>query len=202
MSAYWPWWLGALGLSAVTVLSWLILGRLLGVSGSWGRLASRAEERALERVEAPLRRNAMAMEDALLAATLAQFGEQATYKTVAAPHVSRATVTAPQRVSLSVHLTFLLAMAVGGFAAAAGTGQLQLHFDLGAVHTRLFGNDALTWALLLAGGALVGFGTQMAGGCTSGHGLSGASRLVPASLIATASFFGTAAAVSLLIGMV
>jgi hypothetical protein len=52
---------------------------------------------------------------------------------------------------------------------------------------------------LLVGGIFVGAGTSMAGGCTSGHGLVGCARLQPGSLVATASFFGTAIAVSLLL---
>lgn len=42
---------------------------------------------------------------------------------------------------------------------------------------------------LLAGGFLVGFGARYAGGCTSGHSISGISNLNPASLLATACFF-------------
>jgi hypothetical protein len=203
MMQYWPWWAGAVGLGGVTVLSWFMLGRLLGVSGSWARLAGRGEERELEKVEAPFRQNRAAMEDALLAATLAEFGERAALNTLAASGRSAAGVRAATtaRTSWGTHVTFLLAMGVGGFLAALSSGQFQLHFDLGTLHTRLFGNDSMTWLLLLLGGGLVGFGTQMAGGCTSGHGLSGASRLVPASLIATVAFFGTAVAVSFLIEM-
>jgi uncharacterized membrane protein YedE/YeeE len=37
-------------------------------------------------------------------------------------------------------------------------------------------------------GLLVGFGTRMGNGCTSGHGVCGISRLAPRSLIATATF--------------
>jgi hypothetical protein len=46
--------------------------------------------------------------------------------------------------------------------------------------------------LLAAAGVLVGFGTRMGGGCTSGHGVCGISRLSTRSLIATAMFMGTA----------
>lgn len=42
---------------------------------------------------------------------------------------------------------------------------------------------------LAFGGALVGFGTRYAGGCTSGHTISGISNLNPASMVATAAFF-------------
>lgn len=41
---------------------------------------------------------------------------------------------------------------------------------------------------LLAGGLLVGFGTRLGSGCTSGHGVCGMSRLSPRSLLATAIF--------------
>jgi uncharacterized membrane protein YedE/YeeE len=50
--------------------------------------------------------------------------------------------------------------------------------------------------LLVAAGVLIGFGARTAGGCTSGNGLSGNAMLSPASLVATATFFGTAIAVS------
>ena len=47
--------------------------------------------------------------------------------------------------------------------------------------------DASTGALVLAG-LLVGVGTRYGGGCTSGHGVCGISRLSPRSLAATATF--------------
>ena len=43
------------------------------------------------------------------------------------------------------------------------------------------------WALI-AGGLLVGFGTRMGSGCTSGHGVCGISRLSPRSMAATGLF--------------
>ena len=42
--------------------------------------------------------------------------------------------------------------------------------------------------MLIAAGLLVGVGTRYAGGCTSGHGVCGLSRLSPRSLVATLSF--------------
>lgn len=44
-------------------------------------------------------------------------------------------------------------------------------------------------AILLLGGILVGFGTRYAGGCTSGHAISGLSNLQLPSLIAVIGFF-------------
>ena len=42
--------------------------------------------------------------------------------------------------------------------------------------------------LLIIGGALVGFGTRLSSGCTSGHGISGISRFSLRSIIATITF--------------
>ena len=42
--------------------------------------------------------------------------------------------------------------------------------------------------LLVAGGLLVGFGTRLGNGCTSGHGVCGLARLSPRSLAAVATF--------------
>jgi uncharacterized protein len=48
--------------------------------------------------------------------------------------------------------------------------------------------------LVIAAGLIVGFGTRLANGCTSGHGVCGLSRLSIRSLIATVTFIGTGAA--------
>jgi uncharacterized membrane protein YedE/YeeE len=45
------------------------------------------------------------------------------------------------------------------------------------------------WGILLLGGLLVGFGTRWAGGCTSGHAITGLSNLQLPSLIAVIGFF-------------
>lgn len=45
---------------------------------------------------------------------------------------------------------------------------------------------------VLAGGLLVGFGTRLGSGCTSGHGLCGMARLSRRSVAATVTFFGVA----------
>ncbi|XBQ16696.1 MAG: YeeE/YedE family protein [Oceanicaulis sp.] len=47
--------------------------------------------------------------------------------------------------------------------------------------------------LLIAAGLLVGIGTQMGSGCTSGHGVCGISRLSPRGIAATATFMATGA---------
>ena len=59
--------------------------------------------------------------------------------------------------------------------------------------TEFFGSDAWsnpkTLLLLIIGGFLVGFGARYAGGCTSGHAISGLSNLQLPSLIAVIGFF-------------
>jgi uncharacterized protein len=52
-----------------------------------------------------------------------------------------------------------------------------------------------SWAIVVAAGLLVGFGTRLAGGCTSGHGVCGIARLSARSLVATTVFMATAVAV-------
>ncbi len=46
--------------------------------------------------------------------------------------------------------------------------------------------------VLVAAGLLVGFGTRLGSGCTSGHGLCGVARLSRRSIVATSVFFGVA----------
>ena len=65
---------------------------------------------------------------------------------------------------------------------------------LGALAIR-FGTDwepavFASWPVLVVAGLLVGFGTRMGSGCTSGHGVCGLSRLSPRSLVATLAFMG------------
>lgn len=45
---------------------------------------------------------------------------------------------------------------------------------------------------VILGGFLVGFGTRIGNGCTSGHGVCGVGRLAPRSIVASAVFFGCA----------
>jgi uncharacterized membrane protein YedE/YeeE len=50
------------------------------------------------------------------------------------------------------------------------------------------------WTAVIAGGLLVGFGTRLASGCTSGHGVCGLSRLSLRSAVATGLFMAAAMA--------
>lgn len=70
----------------------------------------------------------------------------------------------------------LLGVALGGALSALAGGRTRLRVERGAgasVRLRL--------SLALAGGALVGFASRMAGGCTSGQALSGGALLLAGS---------------------
>jgi len=51
-----------------------------------------------------------------------------------------------------------------------------------------------SWIVIVAAGLMVGFGTRLGGGCTSGHGICGVARLSSRSIAATAIFMLTAIA--------
>jgi uncharacterized membrane protein YedE/YeeE len=73
-----------------------------------------------------------------------------------------------------------------------------------ALYTRLFPAPFspqvdLSAMSLVVGGFLVGFGTRMGGGCTSGHGICGIARLSVRSLIATAVFLAAGIATVFLV---
>jgi uncharacterized protein len=68
---------------------------------------------------------------------------------------------------------------------------------LGTLAVRLVGGDSVSvslqapaWGLVVAG-LLVGYGTRLGSGCTSGHGVCGIARLSPRSLAATLTFMAT-----------
>jgi len=48
-----------------------------------------------------------------------------------------------------------------------------------------------SYPVLVAAGLLVGVGTRYGGGCTSGHGVCGVSRVSPRSIVATLAFMAT-----------
>ncbi|VAW74170.1 hypothetical protein MNBD_GAMMA13-744, partial [hydrothermal vent metagenome] len=57
MTGYMPWWMGALALSSVVTGFWFMLGRSLGVSGSWSRVVTWREGISVALAEAPFRAN-------------------------------------------------------------------------------------------------------------------------------------------------
>ncbi|MDW4496843.1 YeeE/YedE family protein [Sulfitobacter sp. D35] len=70
-------------------------------------------------------------------------------------------------------------------ALVAVPAALQLAGPTGA-DTNITGN----WAVIILAGLLVGIGTRIGNGCTSGHGVCGISRLSPRGIIATLIYMG------------
>jgi len=192
---YLPFWAVGLVLSGVVVTHVLLTRRLLAMSSRFTALVNRAREGP-----APAEPE---MSDAELVAALAdatrsQFGDGAV---AAASAESEPSPSPLPPDTAATHLVFLGSLALGGLLSfvLAGGGAPSAALR-SASFTALFGSGPLAWAVLLGGGVLVGFGTRMAGGCTSGHGLCGVSRFQPGSLVATAAFFGMGIAVSFLMG--
>lgn len=107
-------------------------------------------------------------------------------------------------------LLFVLGAIVGGFIAsnfltpenyyvAISEATIESIHKLGVDHTSgLLPKGLFNWESLLTlqgfvsivvGGFLIGFGTRYAGGCTSGHSITGISNLQIPSMVATAFFF-------------
>ena len=77
-------------------------------------------------------------------------------------------------------VVFVAGLLLGAFAymlAAGGTIPVQMQASL---------------PVLVVAGLLVGFGTRLGSGCTSGHGVCGIARLSRRSIVATSVFFGVA----------
>jgi uncharacterized protein len=94
---------------------------------------------------------------------------------------------------------FALGIVVGGGLFALVSGGPDFH-GYGWLTANLHGSAQIVIGpILVAAGLLIGFGAKLAGGCTSGNGLSGSAMFSPSALAATATFFATAIAVSFLI---
>ncbi|GGS70653.1 YeeE/YedE family protein [Streptomyces cinerochromogenes] len=211
MSGYWPWWAGAAGLALITINYALTTDRSFGVSSAWDRVLHWRRERRLEEMDAEFT-DERALADALAAATAEHFGTSPTappapygtsqlLETGAEPTVNEDTsVTNPGPAPLVTQAALLISIFFGGLIAAVTSGRFHLRFDMGpGFRNVVTAHPATMTVLLFLGGVLVGFGTRLAGGCSSGHGLNGCGRLRPVSLVATAVFFGTAVAVSFLL---
>lgn len=192
MMHYWPFWLGGSALSALMVLHWLLVGRLMGVSGRFTEIVDALRFRKT-RSESMSDAEYLA---ALEAATLAEFGDVALLQPAGNQCAEQpdepkdvAVPTGPQ--PLAAQLLFLGFLIFGGFLASLSSGGFAVTLGLRSdLVTHYFGRPLPGQIVaLLIGGMLVGFGTRMAGGCTTGHGLCGVSRFQSGSIAATASFF-------------
>src|SRR5215211_1176977 len=90
----------------------------------------------------------------------------------------------------------------GCFTLAAGDKVWRLAFIAGLILAPVAGGllgyplpapqMPASWVTIAVAGLLVGFGTRLGGGCTSGHGVCGIARVSPRSIAATIVFMVTA----------
>jgi uncharacterized membrane protein YedE/YeeE len=190
-----PFWLGGLALGGVAVWSWWLEGRPLGVSGQVTRVVEAVAEPEFEReAKAFADRDPDDVMAALLAATAAELGEP----------IERDPAEVDTRLTLQKHVPvgyrglFLLFLGLGAATAALVDGSFAPRWTLGPTFEGFIGEGWPSALALVGGGIAVGFGTRMAGGCTTGHGLVGCARLRPRSVLATAVFLATAIMFTLL----
>jgi uncharacterized membrane protein YedE/YeeE len=86
--------------------------------------------------------------------------------------------------------SFRIAFLVGLGAAALA---LRLFHPAAFASEVSLGGGAVPIALVAGAGLLVGYGTRLGNGCTSGHGVCGVSRLSKRSIVATMTFMATGA---------
>jgi uncharacterized protein len=195
---YWPGWLGGVALASVMVLHWFGIGRMMAVSGRVTAIVDRLRFRGEEEGDDGGEMTQEELLAAIRAETTARFGSDA----LTAP---TGTDTVPEKRAPQPFLThplLFLSLAAGGLLATATSGAPTFMLR-GVGFTNLVGGSPLLASVvLLFGGVLVGFGTRMAGGCTSGHGLCGVSRGERGSLLATIAFFGAGVLTSFALGSI
>lgn len=89
-------------------------------------------------------------------------------------------------------LWFTVGLPLGGLLALLTSpgGTFAPSFDMGAMYESVL--PAAPWAkaaVLTLGGVAIGYGSRLAGGCTSGHSIVGMALLNPPSIVASAGFF-------------
>lgn len=83
----------------------------------------------------------------------------------------------------------VLGIFIGAFLSTKLSGQLRAEW-VPAAWAAAFGHEPVVrWVVALIGGVIMGFGARWAGGCTSGHGISGTLQLAVSSWIAVICFF-------------
>jgi len=88
----------------------------------------------------------------------------------------------------SWRLPLLAGLVVGGAISAVLGGGWEPTWALGMFDRDIGFGPAGKLAWMFIGGLLIGFGTRLAGGCTSGHGIFGLANLERPSLVSTVTF--------------
>lgn len=91
---------------------------------------------------------------------------------------ARATGIADSGAPRNVAIAFVIGLPLGALLISQTVGTVNVNFP------------ASIWPLII-GGLLVGYGTRLGSGCTSGHGVCGLSRLSPRSMVASGLFMAS-----------
>lgn len=86
---------------------------------------------------------------------------------------------------------FLGGLVLGGVLSAALGGGWEPFWDLGMFDTEVGLGPAGKLGWMFGGGVLIGFGTRMAGGCTSGHGLFGMANLERSGIVTSLAYMAS-----------
>lgn len=87
------------------------------------------------------------------------------------------------------HWMLVLGVIIGALISSKLSGQFQFSWIPAQWRVMVGDNHFVRWLVALSGGVIMGFGARWAGGCTSGHGISGTLQLAVSSWLAAASFF-------------
>ena len=96
-------------------------------------------------------------------------------------------------------LPLLAGLVLGGALSAVLGGGWEPIWALGVFDRAIALGPAGKLAWMFVGGLLIGFGTRLAGGCTSGHGIFGLANFERPSLLSTVSFMAAGIATTQLI---
>jgi uncharacterized membrane protein YedE/YeeE len=88
---------------------------------------------------------------------------------------------------------------IGSLLSALASGQLAIEWTPGRWVAAFGATSATRWVVALVGGIFMGFGSRWAGGCTSGHGISGALQMAVSSWVSAICFFVGGIAAAMLI---
>ena len=97
-----------------------------------------------------------------------------------------------RKIKLQINWQWMLVFGVviGSFLSALISDDLQVGVWVPSLWASAFGDSAVLRVLVaFAGGVILGFGARFAGGCTSGHGISGTMQLAVSSWISAIFFF-------------
>lgn len=202
----WPGWVGGAVISAVVVTLLMTRNRQLGVSSCYAFAIDRANdwfEDRKKKTEPPASAFPIPA-TAPVSDNPDEFPNPADFPMPGAFPMPSANASSTIQDESSWPTVFLGGILLGGIvsgilARTFSSTSLALNFDYAGFDALWKLSPLAKAAVLFGGGILVGFGTRMGGGCTSGHAITGAPGLQKASIIAMCVFMGVGIAATFLL---